>query len=102
MGRRKGDPKTGGRAKGTPNKTTATVKIALQDAFNHLGGVSSLVKWAKEEPTEFYKLWAKLLPEQLNHSFPDGLPIMRRAIPRDTPGEYRNPNRSDTKPRRIR
>lgn len=82
MGRRKGDPKTGGRVKGTPNKTTATVKAALQDAFNHLGGVSSLVKWAKEEPTEFYKLWAKLLPEQLQHEFPEGIPVVYRNIKR--------------------
>ncbi len=66
---RKGDPKTGGRQRGTPNKTTTAVKAALHEAFDHLGGVPSLVRWAKREPREFYKLWAKLLPEQaMEHS----------------------------------
>lgn len=83
---RQGEPKTGGRVKGTPNKATATVKAALQEAFEKLGGVPSLVRWAKDEPTEFYKLWARLLPSQLNHAFPDGLPTMRRVIPRPPKG----------------
>lgn len=55
----------GGRKPGQVNRTTRAVKQALVEAFDKLGGVSSLVKWAKEEPTEFYKLWAKLLPTEL-------------------------------------
>lgn len=54
----------GGRKAGTPNKTTAAVKAALQEAFDGIGGVSALKKWGKENPTEFYKLWAKLLPQE--------------------------------------
>lgn len=54
--------KTGGRKKGTPNKLTRSVKLALDDAFTKIGGVSALVMWGKENPTEFYKLWAKILP----------------------------------------
>lgn len=56
--------KTGGRQKGTPNKTTVAVKKALEQAFDGLGGVPSLIAWAKSEPAEFYKLWAKLLPNE--------------------------------------
>lgn len=58
--------KTGGRVKGTPNKATASVKAALEDAFDKLGGVDALVTWARMEPTEFYKLYAKLLPVHVN------------------------------------
>ena len=66
-----GSPKgvrQGGRKKGTPNKTTTTVKEALQKAFKDLGGVGALTQWAKGEPTEFYKLYAKLLPKELEVS----------------------------------
>lgn len=58
--------KTGGRQKGTPNKTTANVRAVLEEAFERMGGVDKLVKWAEAEPTEFYKLYAKLLPVQVN------------------------------------
>ena len=54
--------KTGGRKKGTPNKATASVKQALIEAFDGMGGVESLLAWGRENPGEFYKLWAKLLP----------------------------------------
>ncbi|MDY0012842.1 MAG: hypothetical protein RBS40_08130 [Rhodocyclaceae bacterium] len=57
--------KTGGRKKGTPNKATASVKQALAEAFQGIGGVPSLIKWAQEEPTEFYKLWSKTLPQEI-------------------------------------
>lgn len=58
--------KTGGRKKGTPNKTTANVRAVLEEAFERMGGVERLVEWAQAEPTEFYKLYAKLLPVQVN------------------------------------
>lgn len=58
--------KTGGRAKGVQNKATREVKEALISAFEELGGVDGLVEWGKKNQTEFYKLWVKLLPAQLN------------------------------------
>lgn len=30
--------------------------------FEQRGGVSAMLKWADENPTEFYKLWIKCLP----------------------------------------
>jgi len=54
-----------GRPKGASNKSTKAVKGALQEAFDGLGGVPSLIDWAKSEPTEFYKLWTKLLPAEV-------------------------------------
>ncbi|MEY4589995.1 MAG: hypothetical protein RL497_2071 [Pseudomonadota bacterium] len=58
--------KTGGREVGTPNKTTARVKNALLEAFEGAGSVAALTDWAKENPSQFYPLWAKLLPSDLN------------------------------------
>ncbi len=57
--------KFGGRQKGTPNKTTASVKEAMQLAFEGIGGVPRLQAWAAENPDEFYKLWAKLIPTEV-------------------------------------
>lgn len=60
--------KTGGRKKGTPNKFTASVKAAFEEAFDRMGGVEALVSWAQSEPTEFYKLYSKLLPAEVRNS----------------------------------
>jgi hypothetical protein len=67
--------KTGGRKKNTPNKTTSAVKEALSLAFDKVGGVASLAAWARDNQTEFYKLWVKMLPQELQHSDPDGQPL---------------------------
>lgn len=57
--------KTGGRQKGVPNKSTAATKAALQEAFEKIGSVPALAAWALQNQTEFYKLWVKLLPQEL-------------------------------------
>ena len=59
----KGNKRGRGRPKGSPNKTTASIKQAMMLAFEGIGGVPALIKWAKTERTEFYKLWIKLLPQ---------------------------------------
>lgn len=61
----KGHTKSGGRQKGTPNKTTRTAKEAFALAFDALGGYKRLVQWAKEDPDNlkvFYTLYARLIP----------------------------------------
>ena len=65
--------KTGGRKKGTPNRTTADVKAALTRAFDELGGVPALVEWGRDNPTQFYHLWSKLLPTEVKNA--DGQPF---------------------------
>lgn len=62
--------KTGGRVKGTPNKTTASMKAAIQAVYDKLqdaagGDHAHFLNWAQTEQTEFYKLAAKLLPIQI-------------------------------------
>ncbi|MDR5813063.1 hypothetical protein QCE62_05595 [Caballeronia sp. LZ033] len=48
-----------------PNKATASVKQALQEAFDELGGVAALVKWGKSDPGAFYGIWSKMLPAEI-------------------------------------
>ena len=55
-----------GRPKGAKNKLTNLKEVFLA-AFNELenNADTKLVKWAKNNPTDFYKLVAKLLPRTL-------------------------------------
>lgn len=66
--------KTGGRQKGTPNKLNASVKENIANVFTRLGGVQAMVKWAEENPTQYYQIYAKLLPLTVGGD-PDGAPI---------------------------
>lgn len=51
-----------GRKKGVPNKTTTAAREAFNLAFAGLGGVKRLQAWAEANETEFYKLYARLIP----------------------------------------
>lgn len=64
--------KTGGRKAGTPNKTTREVKAALEACYEAIGGDVNFAAWAAVNSTEFYKLWAKLIPVQVNHADNEG------------------------------
>jgi hypothetical protein len=60
-----------GRQKGVLNKTTATVKEAMVAVYADLQASRGrdhghFSEWAKANPTEFYKLYAKLLPTEIN------------------------------------
>lgn len=54
-----------GRQKGTPNKFTRTVKETILQCFEDIGGRDAFAKWARRNPTEFYKLYGKVLPLSL-------------------------------------
>ena len=58
--------KYGGRIAGTPNKLTSHAKDVLMEVFRELGDVPEMVAWAKDNKTSFYKLWARLLPHEVN------------------------------------
>lgn len=83
-------PKTGGRTAGVPNKTTATMKAAIEQAFDHLESKGEgFNAWALKNETIFYtQLMPKLIPVQ--HTGDAENPIAfqeigRRIIdPRDT------------------
>ena len=56
--------KTGGRQVGTPNKVTTIFKDAVRTVYENIGGHTTFPAWAKEHPTDFYKIAARLIPTE--------------------------------------
>lgn len=54
-----------GRPKGAKNKITANVKENIISVFTRLGGTAAMAKWAGENLTEYYKIYARLAPTQV-------------------------------------
>lgn len=71
-------PANAGRRAGTPNKLTTSAKAALHEAFVELGGVPALVRWGKKAPTEFYKIWARLVPLEVTGE--GGQPLFQTIV----------------------
>ena len=55
-----------GRPKGSPNKLSSTVKDNVVAVFQKIGGVETMATWAEGNKTEFFKLYSKLLPTDVN------------------------------------
>lgn len=68
-----GNPK--GKPKGSKNVVPSSVKEAFKLAFEGIGGVPAFIEWAKVERSEFYKIYSKLLPKEVEVSGADGGPI---------------------------
>jgi hypothetical protein len=64
-----------GRPKGSPNKLTRAAKEAFGLAFEKLGGIKALTEWGEDNRTEFYKLYARLIPTEQHIGGPDGSPL---------------------------
>lgn len=67
MSKRKGDKKTGGRQKGTPNKVNTDIKNIVIQALNEIGGVSYLKVQSELNPVAFMGLVGKVLPLQIKN-----------------------------------
>lgn len=52
----------GGRAKGTPNRTTTALKEAIMLSFDRLGGAAYLEEVARRDPRTYCALLGKVLP----------------------------------------
>lgn len=78
--------KTGGRSKGTPNKTTALLKEAILGAATNTGsdgeGKDGLMGYcgflAKSEPKAFAALLGKVLPMQITGEDGDAIKTVTR------------------------
>lgn len=53
------------RTVGAKNKVSGQAKENIQAVFVRLGSTAAMAEWAKENQTEFYKIYARLLPHEL-------------------------------------
>jgi hypothetical protein len=63
-----------GRPKGLQNSLTVSIKDAINNAFQELGGMSYLVHVGRTDPRTFCALLSKLLPTKLANA--DGSPLL--------------------------
>lgn len=73
-------PNKRGRPKGAPNKTTAAIKDMILGALDNLGGQEYLETQAKQNPTAFMGLLAKIMPTQITGA--DDGPVQVKTIER--------------------
>jgi hypothetical protein len=68
--------KTGGRTKGTPNKITSAFKDAVRTVYEDIGGHRAFAEWARENPGDFYRIAARLIPTEVHSTGLAGLTIL--------------------------
>lgn len=71
----KGQPKSGGRKKGKPNKVTGELKDMILHALTAVGGEEYLERQAEAEPKSFMLLLGRVLPLQVNGKVEGSLTI---------------------------
>lgn len=76
-GRNPGTPKTGGRQKGTANKTTTALKDMILSALSNKGGIKYLEKQADANPVAFMTLVGKVLPLDVNANHGGTIGVIR-------------------------
>jgi hypothetical protein len=77
-----------GRKAGTPNKISTTVKQNVISVFDDIGGVEAMATWAKDNRSEYYRIYSRLAPVSQEISGADGadlpLSIGLRFVEPDT------------------
>lgn len=68
----------GGSRKGIPNKVSASAKENVIAVFTRLGGTATMARWANRNKSEFYRLYARLIP--LEHTGEDGGPLVVELV----------------------
>ena len=63
--------------KGSPNKVGAEAKENIVAVFTRLGSTAAMAKWAEDNKTEFYKLYARLIPAAVEGT----VEVEHKAIP---------------------
>jgi hypothetical protein len=82
-----GHPKLGGRQAGTPNRLTGAFREALQIVYEDIGGHEAFTEWAKDNPTDFYRICARLIPVEIKDSSAEKtIVIVNRSVLREQPG----------------
>jgi hypothetical protein len=69
--------------KGSPNKISGQARENIAAVFTRLGGTAAMAEWAAENKSEFYKLYARLVPVEQRLGNPDGTALAGTLIIRN-------------------
>lgn len=69
-----------GRPKGARNKFSKTFREGLILAYHRLGGAKALQSWGKANPTEFYRIAARLIPTEIVGPGPNGEHLVKTVV----------------------
>lgn len=58
-----------GRPRGSPNVVTADVKQSIMSVYHSLEGADGLLKWARKNQTEYYRMLVAILPKEQKIEF---------------------------------
>jgi len=98
MARPKGCEKLGGRRRGTPNKITAAFKDAVRIVYEDIGGHAAFAAWARKNPSEFYRIAARLIPTEVVRPEGEHLTVIVQRFPEPAALEDRAPRDRATLP----
>lgn len=81
--------RTGGRQRSTQNKITTAFKDAVRIVDEDIGGHKAFAEWARENPTEFYRIAARLIPTEIATRSDNTVTVVIRRFgdSLDVPGE---------------
>lgn len=87
--RKRKPPNAGkGRPKGSLNKTTKAFKEAVLKVYQDIGGDEHFAKWARDNPTEFYKICARMIPQEATVTGDVAHFVVRAPQPFETAQEW--------------
>lgn len=67
-----------------PNKVTRTLRDALMQSFEEVGGAEYLVIQARTNPTAYLSMLAKIIPTEVTGAGGGGIKlIVQTGVPRD-------------------
>ena len=69
-----------GRVKGSQNKITKTIKDALLESFERVGGADYLVQMASDQPVAYMGLLGKVLPTQVKLETKEPITVVFETI----------------------
>lgn len=61
-----------GRPKGSQNKLSRVAKENIEAVFEAMGGIDQMTAWAAGNPTEFYRIYSKLVAVRVEGPGPNG------------------------------
>jgi hypothetical protein len=65
-----------GRPPGAINLLSRTAKVNIQQCFVDMGDLPAFVEWAKRNQTQFYQLYARLLPHEISSEDCGGVTVI--------------------------